>query len=295
MVCSMTGFGRSEIIADDRRIQVEMKSVNNRYLDLSLKMPRMFNALESDIRNEIKKSIKRGKVDVFITYEDLSKRDTKITYNKEVAAGYMACLEQMATDFGLQNDVRISNLSKYPEVITMDTEDVDVKIIWEPLKKAIDDALLMFMNSRQREGEFLKEDLLKKLDIMKCDVDFIFEKSPEIVEEYKKNLRAKIADLMEDNNIDENRLAMEVTLFADKICVDEEIVRLKSHIEAVKKALDVGDDENGIGRKLDFLAQEMNREANTTLSKTSSIDISDKAIELKTTIEKVREQIQNIE
>jgi uncharacterized protein (TIGR00255 family) len=165
----------------------------------------------------------------------------------------------------------------------------------EPLKKALDEACEQFAAARSREGEFLKEDLNKKLDIMQQDVEFITLRSPQIIEEYKTSLREKIAALLEDTQIDENRLAMEVTIFADKICVDEELVRLRSHIEAVRSALEEGDDENGIGRKLDFLAQEMNREANTTLSKSTDIAVSDKAIELKTTIEKIREQIQNIE
>jgi uncharacterized protein (TIGR00255 family) len=239
--------------------------------------------------------MKRGKVDVFISYEDLTEADTKVQYNHDIAAEYMDCLKQMSEDFGLQNDVRLSVLARFPDVLTMEAMEIDEKTLWEPLKKAIDEACEQFAAARLREGEFLKEDLNKKLDIMKKDVEFITERSPQIIEEYKASLREKIADLLEDTQIDENRLAMEVTLYADKICVDEELVRLRSHIEAVRGALEEGDDENGIGRKLDFLAQEMNREANTTLSKSTDIQVSDKAIELKTTIEKIREQIQNIE
>jgi uncharacterized protein (TIGR00255 family) len=295
MVSSMTGFGRSEVNFDNRRISVELKSVNNRYLDLGIKMPKMFNSLEADIRKELKLYMKRGKVDVFINYEDLTEADTKVQYNHDIAAEYMDCLKQMSEDFGLQNDVRLSVLARFPDVLTMEAMEIDEKTLWEPLKKALDEACEQFASARLREGEFLKEDLNKKLDIMKKDVEFITERSPQIIEEYKASLREKIADLLEDTQIDENRLAMEVTLFADKICVDEELVRLRSHIEAVRSALEEGDDENGIGRKLDFLAQEMNREANTTLSKSTDIQVSDKAIELKTTIEKIREQIQNIE
>ena len=295
MVSSMTGFGRSEVNFDNRRISVELKSVNNRYLDLGIKMPKMFNSLEADIRKELKLYMKRGKVDFFINYEDLTEADTKVQYNHDIAAEYMDCLKQMSEDFGLQNDVRLSVLARFPDVLTMEAMEIDEKTLWEPLKKALDEACEQFASARLREGEFLKEDLNKKLDIMKKDVEFITERSPQIIEEYKASLREKIADLLEDTQIDENRLAMEVTLFADKICVDEELVRLRSHIEAVRSALEEGDDENGIGRKLDFLAQEMNREANTTLSKSTDIQVSDKAIELKTTIEKIREQIQNIE
>lgn len=295
MVSSMTGFGRSEVNFDNRRISVELKSVNNRYLDLGIKMPKMFNSLEADIRKELKLYMKRGKVDVFINYEDLTEADTKVQYNHDIAAEYMECLNKMSEDFGLQNDVRLSVLARFPDVLTMEAQEIDEKTLWEPLKKALDEACEQFASARAREGEFLKEDLNKKLDIMKQDVDYITERSPQIIEEYKAGLREKIEALLEDTQIDENRLAMEVTLFADKICVDEELVRLRSHIEAVRSALEEGDDENGIGRKLDFLAQEMNREANTTLSKSTDILVSDKAIELKTTIEKIREQIQNIE
>ena len=295
MVSSMTGFGRGEVMREKHRITVEMKSVNNRYLDLGLKMPKMFNILEADIRTELKKFVKRGKVDVFITCEDLNGSDTRIQYNKDVAEQYMRCLESLASDFGLKNDVGLSRMASLPDVITQEVGEIDENIFWPPLKDAIDQAGEQFSNARQREGEFLKNDLEKKLDKMLEDVNFITERSPMIVEEYKTNLRQKIDDLIHDIQVDENRLAMEVALFADKICVDEELVRLRSHIEATRKALENGDSENGVGRKLDFLAQEMNREANTTLSKTSDLEVSNKAIDLKTTIEKIREQIQNLE
>ena len=295
MVCSMTGFGRSEVTEGQRKYIVELKSVNNRYLDINIKMPKKFNAFESAIRSELKGYMKRGKVDVFISYEDFSETESRVKYNKAIAEEYYGYLKQMADDFGLDNDVRISVLSRFPEVFTMEEEELDEEEVWSGIKRAINEAGKQFMESRSREGEFLKEDLTAKLDGMFENVEYITERSPEIIQEYKTKLREKIADLLEDKQVDENRLAMEVTIFADKVCVDEELTRLRSHILATKETLNCGDDKDGIGRKLDFLAQEMNREANTILSKSTDLKISDRGIALKTDIEKVREQIQNIE
>ena len=295
MVCSMTGFGRCEVTEGQRKYTVELKSVNNRYLDLGLKMPKKFNAFEAQIRSELKAYMKRGKVDVFISYEDFSESDSRVKYNKAIAQEYYGYLNEMASDFGLDNDVRISVLSRFPEVFTMEEEELDEQEVWNGLKKAINGAGKQFMESRAKEGQFLTEDLTEKLDGMLENVEYITERSPEIIQEYKTKLREKIADLLEDKQVDENRLAMEVTIYADKVCVDEELTRLRSHIKATKETLLQGDDKDGIGRKLDFLAQEMNREANTILSKSTDLKISDRGIALKTDIEKVREQIQNIE
>ena len=295
MVCSMTGFGRSEITEGERKYIVELKSVNNRYLDINIKMPKKFNAFESAIRSELKSYMKRGKVDVYISYEDFSESESKVKYNKAIAQEYYNFLKEMSDDFGLDNDVRISVLSRFPEVFTMEEEELDEEEVWSGIKKALDLAGEQFLESRKREGEFLSNDLTEKLSGMLENVEFIAERSPQIIEEYKGKLREKIQDLLEDKQVDENRLAMEVTIYADKVCVDEELTRLRSHILATKDALSQGDDKDGIGRKLDFLAQEMNREANTILSKSTDLKISDRGIALKTDIEKVREQIQNIE
>ncbi len=295
MVCSMTGFGRSEVTEGQRKYTVELKSVNNRYLDINVKMPKKFNAFESAIRTELKNYMKRGKVDVFISYEDFSESESRVKYNKAIAQEYFSYLNDMAKDFGLDNDVRISVLSRFPEVFTMEEEELDEEEVWSGIKKAVAQAGKQFQDSRIKEGEFLCNDLTSKLDGMLENVEYIAERSPEIIKEYKARLREKIQDLLEDKQVDESRLAMEVTLYADKICVDEEITRLRSHILATREALLTGDDKEGIGRKLDFLAQEMNREANTILSKSTDLKISDRGIALKTDIEKVREQIQNIE
>lgn len=292
MIKSMTGFGRCEISEAERKFTVEMKAVNHRYLDVNIKMPKKLSFFESSIRNLLKKYIERGKVDIFITYEDYTENNVCIKYNKDIAQEYMKYLSQMSEDFALENDVRVSTLSRYPEVFTMEEQTIDEQQLWKGLEKAICGAAEGFVQTRIREGENLKDDLIKKLDGMLTHVDFITERSPQIITEYKEKLREKVRELLEDSQIDEARLLTEVTIFADKVCVDEELVRLKSHISQTKEALLSG---GGIGRKLDFIAQEMNREANTILSKTTDLEISGRAIELKTEIEKVREQIQNIE
>ena len=292
MIKSMTGFGRCEIQETQRKITVEMKSVNHRYLDVNIKMPKKLNFFEAAIRNELKNYIQRGKVDIFITYEDYTESNICVKYNKELAAEYMEYLRQMAEDFSLDNDVRVSALSRYPEVLSMEEQTVDEEQLWQLLERAIKGAAEGFVETRIREGEHLKEDLVAKLDGMLTHVDYISERSPQIIAEYRQKLTEKVRDLLEDTKIDENRLLTEVTIFADRVCVDEELVRLRSHIEATRQTLIQG---GSIGRKLDFIAQEMNREANTILSKTSDLEISNRGIELKTEIEKVREQIQNIE
>ena len=292
MIKSMTGFGRGEAADKDRKITVEMKSVNHRYLDVNIKMPKKLNFFEAAIRNELKSCIQRGKVDIFITYEDFSESNFSVKYNEDVAAAYLKYLGEMAERFGLDNDVRVSTLSRYPEVFELEEQDIDEEALWALLKEALNQAFDGMTDTRIKEGENLKKDLLEKLDGMLSDVAFIEERSPQLVAEYKEKLENKVRELLEDTQIDESRLMMEVTLFADKVCVDEELVRLRSHIETMKENLIEG---GSIGRKLDFMAQEMNREANTTLSKCNDIAISAHAIELKTEIEKVREQIQNIE
>lgn len=292
MVKSMTGFGRYELSTSDKKITVELKSVNHRYLDLSIKMPKKFNFFESAVRNELKKYVERGKVDVFITWEDFTESEGALKYNKSLANEYLKYMRQMAEDFGIDDDVRVSTLSRCPEVLSMTDVEQDEDEIWKLLKEALDKAAEKFVETRAIEGENLKNDLLSKLDDMLGNVAFITERSPQIVADYKKGLQDKVRDLLGDTQIDESRLLMEVTLYADKVCVDEELVRLKSHIEATRETLQKG---GSVGRKLDFIAQEMNREANTILSKTNDLSVSDKAIELKTDIEKVREQIQNLE
>ena len=242
MIKSMTGFGRCETAENNRKFTVEMKSVNHRYLDVNIKMPKKLNFFESAIRSELKNYI--------------------------------------------------STLSKYPDVFVMEEQDIDEEELWKELQRALKGACEMFVQTRITEGEHLRDDLISKLDGMLKLVDFITERSPQIIAEYRQKLEDRVKELLGDTTVDEGRLLTEVTIFADKVCVDEELVRLRSHIETTKSTLMAG---GSIGRKLDFLAQEMNREANTILSKSNDLEISNCAIELKTEIEKVREQIQNIE
>ncbi len=292
MVKSMTGFGRCEISEGDRKMTVEMKSVNHRYLDVAIKMPKKLNFFESAIRSLLKTYIQRGKVDVFITYEDLSEANTTLRYNQALAAEYLKYLNQMAEEFHLEQDVKVSALSRYPEVLVMEEVQEDEEEIWKLLEKAVKGACEQFVETRIREGENLKRDLLIKLDELLEHVAYVEERSPQIVAEYREKLTEKVKELLADTQMEESRIAAEVTIYADKICVDEEIVRLKSHIKHTKETLEK---EDSVGRKLDFIAQEMNREANTILSKSNDLEVSNHAIELKTGIEKVREQIQNIE
>ena len=292
MIKSMTGFGRCEQSEGTRTITIEMKSVNHIYLEAGIKMPKKLNFFESAIRTLLKEYMERGKVDIFINCEDYTQDNVSLKYNEALAAQYLTYLNSMAEKFGLDNDIRVSTLSKYPDVFTMEEQGIDEKSLWLGLEKAIRGAAEQFVESRIREGEHLKKDLCEKLDGMLSYVDFIEERSPVIMKEYKERLEAKVAELLGDRQIDDARIATEVTIFADKICVDEETVRLRSHIKSTKDTLEAG---GSVGRKLDFIAQEMNREANTILSKTNDLAISDIGISLKTDIEKVREQIQNIE
>ncbi|MDE6363359.1 MAG: YicC family protein [Lachnospiraceae bacterium] len=292
MIKSMTGFGRCEITEGDSKYTVEMKSVNHRYLDANIKIPKKLSFFESSIRNELKNYVQRGKIDLFITYEDFSESNVCIKYNKGIAAEYYGYLKVMAEDFGLDNDVRVSTLSRYPEVFSMEEQAVDEEEIWKGLSKAIRGAAEGLVETRIKEGQNLAADLKGKLDGMLEHVAFIEERSPQIIDEYRKRLEERVHELLCDASVDESRLLTEITIFADKVCVDEELVRLRSHIETMKQALSDG---GSIGRKLDFIAQEMNREANTILSKANDLVISNRGIDLKTEIEKVREQIQNIE
>ena len=286
----MTGFGRSEVVTDERKITIELKS---RYLDLSIKMPKKLSFLEGSIRNLMKTYIQRGKVDVYITYEDYTINNGTLKYNKELAAEYIACLKQIQQDFDLDYDIKVSTLSRYPDILTMEEQSVDEEELWSILEPPVREACEKFIQTRTQEGHNLEKDLLEKLDGLDKKVTRIEERSPEVVNAYRTKLEAKVSELLEDTQIDDNRIAAEVILFSDKICNDEETVRLHSHVKNMKKMLTT--ETEGIGRKLDFMAQEMNREANTILSKSSDMEISDIAIDLKTEIEKIREQIQNIE
>ena len=281
---SMTGYGRSEALTEEYRLVVEIKSVNHRFLDLNIRMPRLFNRFEASIRSLLKNYIERGKVDIFITYEDYAKGVSGLKYNRVLAGKYLEYCREMSREFGIEDDIRVSTVARFPDVFTMDAEEIDEDKLWAELEQGLKEACASFVEARQKEGENLRNDILGKLSDMRNALAVIEAKAPEILQEYRTNLRQKVTDLLGD--------AQEVTIYADRICVDEEMVRLHSHIDTMEKDLKTG---GTIGRKLDFLAQEMNREANTTLSKSTDLTVADNAIFLKTTIEKIREQIQNIE
>ena len=293
MIKSMTGFGRAEVVTDERKITIELKSVNHRYLDLSIKMPKKLSFLEGAIRNLMKTYIQRGKVDVYITYEDYTMNNGALKYNRELASEYITCLKQMQQDFGLDYDIKVSTLSRYPEVLVMEEQSVDEEALWGFIEPPLREACEKFIQTRDQEGRNLEKDLLDKLKALDEKVILVENRAPEVVNAYRTKLEAKVAELLADTQMDDNRIAAEVILFSDKICNDEETVRLHSHIRNMQKML--ATENEGIGRKLDFMAQEMNREANTILSKSSDLETSNIAIDLKTEIEKIREQIQNVE
>ena len=293
MIRSMTGFGHGEVSNDkNQKVTVEMKSVNHRYCDISLKLPKKLAMFEANIRNIMKEYASRGKIDIYVSYEDLSETAVSLHYNQAMAEEYMQVFKKMQEDFNIETKITAEALAKYPEVVTIEEVQQDEEVWWELLEAALRQAAEKVVETRTIEGANLKRDLLGKLAQMAADVAFIEERSPQIIAEYRSKLEEKVKEFLEDSTIEENRIAAEVTLYADKIAVDEEIVRLQSHISSMT---DVLESDESIGRKLDFMAQEMNREANTILSKSSDVDLADHAIELKTNVEKVREQIQNIE
>lgn len=291
MVKSMTGFGRGEYVSNDRKMTVEIKSVNHRYCDINVRMPKKISFLENNIRNFVKKKVSRGKVDIFISYEDNSEGNECIKLNEDLIGQYLKYFDIISEKFELDNDIRVSNITRYPEVITIEEQDVDEELLWNLMEKALTIAIEKLISTRTTEGELLKKDIIQKLDSINKLVSNIKTRAPYVIEEYKVKLENRINDLL-SSTIDEARLAVEVAIFADKCCVDEEIVRLESHIEHMRRTLDK---DIPIGRKLDFLLQEMNRESNTILSKSNDIEVSTNGLELKTEIEKIREQIQNIE
>lgn len=292
MLKSMTGFGRSESASDKRKITVEIKAVNHRYLDLSIRMPKKISFFENKIRNVLKQYVSRGKVDIFISYEDYTQADISVKYNERIAREYMSYFEKISEEFGIEQDITVSKLARLPEVFSLEEQNVNEEELAQFIEDAVVEAAKHFVDSRVAEGNQLKLDLIHKLDHILMNIDSLEKRGPEILTEYRKKLYDKVEELLHGTIVDESILATEITVFADKICIDEESVRLKSHIKSMKETLEVGDN---IGRKLDFLAQEMNREANTILSKANDLEIANIAIDIKTEIEKIREQIQNIE
>lgn len=292
MARSMTGYGRYEAENEGVRLVAEIKSVNHRYCDISIRLPKILNPYENQIRGQMKESVSRGKIDVYITYESSQGSSSHVTYNKQIAGAYLEQLSQMAEDYHLDNPVDTLTLSRYPEVFTLQENAVDEQKMKELVHEVVAGALENFIRARETEGENLRKDLMQKLDYLSAIADKVAERSPQVFQDYKERLNEKIQEILGDTTIDESVIATELVIYSDKICVDEELVRLKSHVKHMKETLNA---EDGIGRKLDFIAQELNREANTTLSKANDLVIANQGIIMKTEIEKIREQIQNLE
>ena len=292
MIRSMTGFGRSEIAAAGHRLTVEIKSVNHRYLDLSIKMPRLLNEFESLLRGIVRERVQRGKVDMYVTYESEGAQPATVTYNEALAAEYINHIRNISETFGLRNDMTASSLSRMPDVFTVREEEMVSELLKDTLTEALNQALDAFLAARELEGEKLKNDLEAKLLHLEELVAQVVQKAPSALTAYREKLLERMKEVLAEQPVDETRIAAEAAIYADKVCVDEEMVRLRTHIGHMLSELRKGD---GVGRKLDFLTQEMNREANTTLSKVNDASLADIAIEMKTEIEKIREQVQNIE
>ncbi len=292
MIRSMTGFGRGEASDDHYKIVIEMKSVNHRYLDINIRMPHKFSFYENKVRSMIKNYALRGKVDVYVSFEETGESDLAISYNSKIAGAYIEGVRQLALDHSMKFKTDAYQIASLPEVFTLKDSAIDEEKIVPLLDEALKAAGEQFVSSRSTEGKGLDEDLRKKLkeigDITAC----IEKRYPEILKEHEDRIRKKAQELLEDRQIDEHVLASEMVIYADKLCVDEEMVRLKTHITHMSETLD---EQENIGRKLDFLTQELNREANTILSKSTDVTIANYGIELKTLIEKIREQIQNVE
>ena len=292
MIKSMTGFGHAEKVTGQQKITVELKSVNHRYLDLNIKMPRKFNMLEGQVRSLMKQYMQRGKVDVFINLKNYSQNEGTPKVDLKLAEDYLNCLREIETNFGLKNDVSVMQLARFPEVITVVQEEEKVEEIFEELKPLISTSIEMMINMRIVEGEKLKEDILDKVSVIEDLVREIEKVADTVPKAYKVKLEERLSELLSGADIDQNRLATEVCIFADKATVDEEITRLGSHISQIRKTLSLNEP---IGRKLDFIIQEMNRETNTIGSKSSDIHMTNIVIDIKNLIEKIREQVQNIE
>lgn len=293
MIKSMTGFGRGEAQDSHRQFTVEIKTVNHRYNDIVVRMPKRLTYLEERIKEQIKGEIKRGRVEIFITQENIGQSDVRVALNIPLVEQYHNALNEIKDIFKVQDDITVSLLSRFPDVLALEAKEENEDEVWKCLNTAIQKALAMLVKMRLAEGHKLTEDILDKCDYISKIVDKVNERAPSVVSDYKLRLKERLADLLDETiQVDENRINMEIAVFADKCSIDEEIVRLRSHVNQLKKACH---DQNPIGRKLDFLIQEMNREVNTIGSKASDLEIINDVVEIKSELEKIREQVQNIE
>ena len=289
---SMTGYGRARIVFDSREITVEIKSVNHKFFEFSSRVPRQYGFIEDKLKTLVSEFVTRGKVEMYVSIVTNDGSDVSVEVNASLAESYVSALRHANATIGLLDDVTLSSLFRIPDVFTVTKQDVDESELWDEVGKTAKAALESFLSMRSAEGGRLKSDILTKLDYIEGVVAAIEERSPLITEEYRQRLYNRLAELLGDNNIDESRILTEAAIFADKTATDEETVRLKSHVQSFRELLEL---DEPIGKKLDFLVQEMNREINTTGSKCSDLAVTKMVVDLKSTVEKIREQIQNIE
>lgn len=292
MIRSMTGYGRSQAIQNGYDISVEIKSVNHRYFEFSSRITRSYAFLEDKIKTYLKSRVARGKIECFVQIMEIDTVAASVALNKSLAQGYLQALSELESEFGLRNDVSVMQVARFPEVLNVKKAEADEDAVWEAVQPVVAEAVERFIAMRETEGEKLKEDVLSRADTILEHVAVIEERSPQTVKEYTQKLRERIQEVLEDKTVDEARILTEAAIFADKVAVAEETVRLRSHIAQLHEMLD---SDEAVGRKLDFLVQEMNREANTTGSKCQDVSITKHVLEIKSEIEKIREQIQNIE
>ena len=294
MIRSMTGYGRSQAVVDTMNITVELKSVNHRYFEFNSRVPRNYGFLDEKLKSYIGSRVSRGKVECYVSVENLEDDEIEILVNHSLAQSYLGALKELAerNELNLRDDLAMSSLARYNDIFTVHKQEADEEKIWNAVKTVAEKAVDKFIEMRETEGNKLKNDVLSRADLILQKVSVIEERSPQTVKEYNDKLLARINEFLSDVQVDEQRLLTECAIFADKVAVAEETVRLRSHIDQLRQFLDSNE---AVGRKTDFLVQEMNREANTILSKANDLETSNYAIDLKTGIEKVREQIQNIE
>ena len=292
MIKSMTGYGPAVGVFVDKQITVELRSVNNRYLDCAVKLPRLYAFCEDAVKQAVKQSVSRGKVDVFVTVNLTQSTDVSIALNKPVLEGYLAALRSVAADYPVRDDISVSTLSRLPDVFTVEKAEQDEDALKAQLLSVVEEALAGYDVMRKAEGEALAKDLTAKSNVILEKVAFVEDRSPRSVAEYREKLYAKMQEVLSSASVDEARILTEAAIFADKVAVDEETVRLRSHLDQLQTMLKAAEP---IGRKLDFLMQEINRETNTIGSKCSDLEIARTVVDMKAELEKIREQIQNIE
>ncbi|MGI6403799.1 MAG: YicC/YloC family endoribonuclease [Oscillospiraceae bacterium] len=292
MISSMTGYGKAQKLVDGREISVEIRSVNHRFFEFSARIPRSMAYLEEKLKSLVYRQVSRGKVDVSVTLVSLEEPDAQVLINTPLAKGYLEALRNLSQELGVEDDITMSSLARFHDIFVLHRAELDADALWEAVRQVAEEALKSYLAMRAAEGEKLKADILERLEVIEGYVAQVEERSPKTVEEYRARLYAKLCEVLQNQQMEEQRILTEAAIFAEKIAVDEETVRLRSHIAQMREFLQ---SQQPVGRKMDFLVQEFNREANTIGSKAQDIEISKIVVALKSEIEKIREQVQNIE